>query len=339
MSRRVTITDVAEAAGVSVATVSKVINGRWGVAAETAARVRRVVDELGYVSSLGAASLRSSTTHVLAVLVTEIEPFSAELLKGVSRTVTESGYELLVYVGGPHRSDPGWEQRYVARIAGTLADGMILVTPAAERYAAGTPLVAVDPHRGDFGARPSDATVPSVLSDNEGGARAATEHLIELGHRRIAFLGGRPDLESARRREAGFRTAMGAAGLPVDPTRVAVGSYQAEASVGPAHALLDRPDRPTAVFAANDVSAIEIMHVAAELGLRVPHDLSVVGFDDIPEASRTTPPLTTVAQPLQAMGARAAELLLDKIQARDVPAEVTLPTELVVRASTAAPPT
>jgi LacI family transcriptional regulator len=327
-TRRITITDVAEEAGVSIATVSKVINDRYGVAPATSSRVREVIDRMGYTSSLGAASLRNRTTNVLAVLVTEIEPFSAELLKGVSRELHDTDYELLIYVGGKHRSDPGWEPRYVSRLSGTLADGVILVTPSTGNVRAAVPVVAVDPHDGV-------TVAPCITSDNLSGGIAATDHLLRLGHRRIAFLGGRPDLQSSTLRERGFRTAMGAAGIPIDESLVLIGGYRAESSVRPAHEMLERDQPPTAVFAANDQSAIEVMHVAAELGIPVPDRLSVVGFDDTPDAAQTSPPLTTIAQPIQEMGAQAARVLIGMINGTEPPERVTLPTVLVERKSTA----
>jgi LacI family transcriptional regulator len=177
-----------------------------------------------------------------------------------------------------------------------------------------------------------------VTSDNYAGAVAATRHLLDLGHRRIAFLAGRPGLESSALRERGFRETMAAAGVVPDESLVQVGRYSAEASIRPAHELLERPDRPTAVFAANDQSAIEVQHVANELGLEVPRDLSVIGFDDTPEATRADPPLTTVAQPIQQMGVSAVEMLFAVIQGRDAPARITLPTELIHRRSTAPAP-
>jgi LacI family transcriptional regulator len=180
-----------------------------------------------------------------------------------------------------------------------------------------------------------------VDSDNLSGARAAAEHLLSLGHRRIAMLTGRPDLLSAQLREQGFRQAMAAAGVAVEEELVRLGSYDPGTAGEQAAALLAGPDRPTAVFAANDLSAIATIEVAHRMGLRVPQDLSVVGFDDIPEATRCTPMLTTVEQPIREMGRRAVELLIGLIRGESEPqaTHVMLPTRLVVRASTAAPGT
>nr|WP_245528097.1 LacI family DNA-binding transcriptional regulator [Cellulomonas gilvus] len=325
---RVKMADVARQAGVSVATVSKVVNGRYGVAQSTLDRVQQVISDLGYEASLGASSLRSHRTNVIGILVAEFEPFSTELLKGASSAIGATGYELLAYSGGARGAEVGWERRYLSRLGGTLIDGAIIVTPTVVDAANGIPVVAIDPHTG-----PSGST-PTVDADNFAGAVMATEHLIALGHRRIGHVGGRPDLESARLREAGYRSAMAAAGLPVDESLVVNGGYRAETAGQPARAMLTGPDRPTAVFAANDLSAIRTVEVAREVGLRVPEDLSVIGFDNVPESALCDPPLTTISQPLRDIGAQALRLLVDLLNEREVPTHLRLPTSLVERGST-----
>ena len=330
--RRVTIGDVAAEAGVSVATVSKVINGRWGVAEETSARVQAVIADLGYQSSLVAQSLRRRRTNVLGILVVDIEPFSAELLKGAARAVHGSGYELVVFSGCGRADDQvGWEQRYLSRVSGTLCDGAILVTPSSVDATYGAPVVAVD-HNAD------SSSLPSVDSDNLAGAVAATQHLLGLGHRRIGFLAGRPDLESARLRERGYRSALKSAGIKVEPGFVRVGGYQPDSAEEAAQLMLEGDGRPTAIFAANDVSAIAAMETARTLGLVVPDDLSVIGFDNVPESALCEPPLTTIEQPIQQMGFEAVELLIGLIEQRpDLETQRMLPTRLVTRGSCAAP--
>jgi LacI family transcriptional regulator, galactose operon repressor len=327
-SRRVTIGDVAAEAGVSVATVSKVINDRWGVAEGTSARVRAVIDQLGYESSLVARSLRSHRTNVIGIVVVDVEPFSAELLKGAARAFRGSRYELAVFSGcGRSEDQVGWEQRYLSRVNGTLTDGTILVTPSTVDVFPGAPVVAVDHNA----ARPS---LPSVDSDNLRGAITATEHLIGLGHRRIGFLAGRPDLESARLRERGYRQALAAAGIDPDPALVRVGGYRSETAEPAARELLDADARPTAVFAANDVTAIATMEVARSLGLAIPDDLSVIGFDNVPESALTEPPLTTIDQSIQELGFEAVRMLMALIDDHPLAAShLTLPTRLVERRS------
>ena len=329
--RRATITDVARAAGVSVATVSKVINGRYGVAAKTTERVQQVVGDLGFESSLVARSLRSHRTNVIGILVAEFEPFSTEILKGAGQAITGTGYELLAYSGGGRAGEnTGWERRYLSRLSGTLIDGAILVTPTIRGTGGPVPVVAIDPHAGA-------ARMPTVGTDNFNGAVLATEHLIGLGHRRIGFLGGREDLESSLLREEGYRAALRAAGIDVDPALVRNGGYRRQTAIGPARELLTLPDRPTAIFAANDLSAIGTMDVARELGLTVPDDVSVIGFDNVPESALTHPPLTTVAQPIQQMGFEAVHLLLRLLAGTGgIETHVQLPAELVTRGSTRA---
>jgi LacI family transcriptional regulator len=331
-SPRVTIRDVAERAGVSIATVSKVINDRYGVAAGTHARVTAVIAEMGYEASIVAQSLRNHRTNVIGVLVADIEPFSAELLKGAARAIRDTGFELVIYSAGGRSGDRvGWERRYLSRLSGTLIDGAVLVTPTVVSVNYGAPIVSVDPHTGP-------PSLPTVDSDNLRGAQLATEHLIALGHRRIAMVTGRPDLESAARRERGYRDALEAAGIPVDESLLKIGAYDAPTSAEAAHWLLTADDPPTAVFAANDVSAIATIEVAVRLGLRVPEDLSVVGFDNLPESAMCSPPLTTVEQRMQEMGARAVELLVKLIRGEQVEqTHIRLDTQLVVRGSTAEP--
>ncbi|RIJ52361.1 LacI family transcriptional regulator [Clavibacter lycopersici] len=332
MSRRATIHDVAAAAGVSVSTVSKAVNGRYGISAETSRRVMEVVERLGYESSLVASSMRSHRTGVIGVLVADFEPFSAEILKGVGAALRKSRYDLLAYSGSRQVDGTGWERRSLSRLSGTLIDGAIMVTPTVVTAQTEIPVVSIDPHTG-----PAD--LPSVESDSLGGALQATRHLIELGHRRIGFLAGRPDLRSASLREAGYRRALQDAGIAFDPVLVRAGLFLTAAAREPARALLSMPDRPTAIFAANDLSGIAILQVAAELGIRVPEDLSVIGFDDIPEASQMTPPLTTIRQPMQRLGTTAVDLLMSLMAGTEPDAmRVQLPTRLVRRATTGPPP-
>jgi LacI family transcriptional regulator len=325
---RATIKDVALQAGVSVATVSKVINGRYGVSGATLARVQAVIDELGYESSLVAQSLRSRRTNVIGILVSDLEPFSTELLKGAADALHGTGYELVVYsAGGLARDRIGWERRYLSRVCGTLTDGAILVTPRVVDVPTTAPVVAVDPHAGT-------SALPTIDADNLRGATLATEYLIGLGHRRIGFIAGRSDLESSRLREQGYRDALATAGIEFDPGLVRNGEYRTESSVEPARELLGLSPAPTAIFAANDLSAIGTIEAADSLGLRVPEDVSVVGFDNIPESALNQPPLTTVSQPIQRMGFEAVRMLIGLIEGTHAgPLHVTLATDLVVRRS------
>ena len=334
MLERVTIGDVAERAGVSIATVSRVVNSRYGVSPSTVEKVKAVIDDLGYESSLIARSLRSQRTNVIGVLVADIEPFSAEVLKGAARALRGSDYELVVYSGGHGGGHVGWEHRYMSRVSGTLTDGTVLVTPTVADVNVNQPVVAVDPQS-------SASSFPTFVSQNYEGAVAATRHLIDLGHRRIGFLGGRSDLESAQLRERGYRAALDEAGIAFDAQLVLDGGFLEATAEAPARQLLSLADRPTAIFAANDLSAIQTMRTAHELGIEVPHDLSVIGFDNVPESALTHPPLTTVDQSIQSLGYEAVRTLIDLIEQPELrrapPRHVALPTRLVVRRSTTAP--
>ena len=329
---RVTMQQVAAEAGVSVSTVSKVINGRYGVSSETFDHVMGVINRLGYEASLVARSLRNQRTNVIGVLVADFEPFSTEVLKGAADAIRGTGYELVAYsAGGRVDEHVGWERRYLSRVMGTLVDGAVLVTPTVTDVQYDGQVVAVDPHTGPSG-------LPTVTGDNLQGARLGVDHLLQLGHRRIGMVTGRPDLISAELREQGFREAHAAAGVPVDESLMVLGNYDPELAREAARELLTLADPPTAIFAANDLSAIAVLEVADELGVSVPSQLSLLGYDNIPESALAHPPLTTVQQPMRQMGRDAIAMLVDLISGRHPDdTHLTLETTLVRRASTAAP--
>lgn len=329
---RVTMQQVADEAGVSVSTVSKVINGRYGVAKGTSDHVSRVISRLGFEASLVARSLRNQRTNVVGVLVADFEPFSTEVLKGAADAIRGTGYELVAYSAGGHVDEHvGWERRYLSRVMGTLVDGAVLVTPTVTDVQYDGPIVAVDPHTGP-------SSLPTVTADNLQGARLAVDHLLGLGHRRIGTVTGRPDLISGELRERGYRAAHVAAGIPVDEALLRPGCFEPGPAREAARALLTLPDPPTAIFAANDLSALATLEVAAELGVDVPERLSVVGFDNIPESVAAQPSLTTVEQPIRRMGHDAIAMLVALIAGEELDhTHLTLDTTLVVRGSTAPP--
>lgn len=331
-NRRVTMQQVAVEAGVSVSTVSKVINGRYGIAPATAAHVHGVIERLGYETSLVARSLRNQRTDVIGVLVADFEPFSTEVLKGAADAIRGSGFEMVAYsAGGRVDEHVGWERRYLSRLMGTLVDGAVLVTPTVTDVDSDGPVVAVDPHTGS-------TTIPSVTAHNHQGAVEGVRHLLDLGHTRIAMVTGRADLDSAQLREQGFRDALAAAGVAVDESLVQRGAFEPDVAREAARLLLARPDRPTAVFAASDLMGLAVLDVARELGITVPGELSVVGFDNIPESALCDPPLTTVQQPIREMGREAVALLIEIIEGREpASTHLTLGTDLVLRRSTQAP--
>ena len=304
------------------------INDRYGIAEDTSARVRAVIEEMGYHASLVGQSLRSRRTNVLGVLVRDIEPFSAELLKGIARAVHATGYELVVFSGsGRSRDQAGWERRYLSRISGTLADGAILVTPHSIDEVFGSPVVAVDHNV-------HSSTLPTVDSDNLNGAVSATEYLIGLGHRRIAFLAGRPDLESARHRERGYRQALEHAGITVDESLIRTGGYEAETATEPARELLEHDPRPTAIFAANDAPRSRPWEWRARSASRSRTTSRSSGSTTSPSprsrARRSRPSSSRSSR----WASEAVRLLIDLIaNPSRSPARVVLPTRLVVRQS------
>ena len=324
---------VAAEAGVSVSTVSKVINGRYGVAAGTFDHVSQVIERLGFEASLVARSLRNQRTNVIGLLVSDFEPFSTEVLKGAADAIRDTGFELVVYsAGGRIDEHVGWERRYLSRVMGTLVDGAVLVTPTVTDVPSHGPIVAIDPHTGPV-------NLPTVAADNLQGARLGVDHLLSLGHRRIAMLTGRPDLISGQLREQGYREALAAAGVAVDETLLQPAAFDPDRARHAARALLTLPEPPTAIFAANDLSALATLEVAAELGIAVPSRLSVVGFDNVPESALSSPPLTTVEQPIRQIGHDAVVILVGLISGVEPPeSQVILGTTLVQRGSTAPPP-
>lgn len=324
---RIKLADVAARAGVSVATVSKVVNGRYGVAKETISHVQEVIDDLGYVGNLGASGLRNSRTNVVGILVAEFEPYSAELIKGAARATRNTQYDVMAYAGG---EAPAWERRSLARLGGTLMDGAVVVTPTSLDAAISVPVVAVDPHYGPN-------WLPTIDCDSFGGAKSAASHLIGLGHRRIAFLGGRQELDSSQLRESGFREAMRLEGIPIADDLVRYSRYDTDIARTMVDSFLSLPEPPTAIIAANDVTALVAMAAARARGLSIPEDVSIVGFDDIPDASLCDPQLTTVRQPLQAMGEAAMTMLLAILDGREHEQHIRMDTEFIVRSTTAPP--
>jgi LacI family transcriptional regulator len=326
----ITIRDVAEAAGVSISTVSRVLNDKDDVAADTYQRVQDVIQELGYTSSLAARSMRSRRTNVLGLIMPDLaDPFTIQVMKGVNQAIAEFDYDLIAYTSGSIRgpSTAEREQYFVSLLNGSITDGIIIVTPYATSFSTAAPVVAVDPNN-------ESPDCPSVISTNHAGALAAMEYLIGMGHRRIGFIGGRPDLQSADRRLQGYLDALALAGIPPEQALIEEGDFTTETGRLCAQRLLSLPEPPTAVFAANDQSAIGAMEAAREAGVRIPEDLSVVGFDNIPESAYINPSLTTVDQFIDQMGHVATEMLIDLIQGTSLDSDQhKIETQLIVRDS------
>jgi LacI family transcriptional regulator len=330
MSRRSTATihDVAQAAGVSVSTVSRVLNDKVDVAPETYEKVRRVIRELGFASSLAARSMRSRKTNVIGLIMPNVgDPFTIGVMKGVNRAINDLKYDLIIYTSGSP-SFGNWaehEQHYVSLLNGSITDGMIVVVPTIKTFSTSFPLVAIDPHK-------EGPSFPAVIATNHAGAMAAMEYLLSLGHRRIGFISGNPELQSAVRRFQGYQDSLRRANIPLDPELIQTGDYTMPVAFTCAQRLLSLPVPPTAIFAANDQSALGVLKAAKEAGLSVPDDLSVVGFDNIPEADYSG--LTTVDQSIDRMGYVATEMLVSLIQGKPLEHNLyKIPTQLMVRDS------
>lgn len=326
--RSVTIIDVAKAAEVSVSTVSRVINNKDDVSEATYERVNQVIAELGYAQSLAARSMRSHKTGVVGLIMPDIDdPFSVEIMRGVNRAIIEESYDLLIYTNGEIRmhNSATWERQYVALLNSNVTDGVIIVTPMADQFSSVSPVVAIDPNR-------NNPTGPAVISTNYHGALAATAYLIELGHRRIAYIGGRMDLLSAVRRQQGYEDAFKEAQLPLPTELMMPGDYTVQTGFEQATRLLSLDEPPTAIFAANDQSAKGVLRAAEALNVRVPQDLSVVGYDNIPDATYLD--LTTVDQHVNNLGYIGTQMLFKLIRGEELPALIhKIHSELIVRGS------
>lgn len=332
--RRVTIADIAESAGVSPGTVSKVLNDRDDVAPETRAVVRRLLDEAGYARRGRAPK---APPRLLELVIADLStPWAGEVLRGAEEVAQERGVGLVVTA--TRRRLVG-SRRWLDGLAEREPTGVVMVASrlaadaAAEVAALDVPLVLVDPVGG------VDPDVPRVGASNWAGGLAATEHLLALGHRRIGIITGPRELECSEQRLEGYRSALTRAGVPVDPDLVRYGDFYPEGGRAGAEAFLDLPDPPTAVFAGADQQATGVYAAARARGLRLPDDLSVVGFDDLALCQWLHPQLTTVRQPMADMARVAARMVLDSRgpwRQAEVPS-VELATELVVRESTAPP--
>lgn len=326
-----TIIDVAREAGVSYATVSRVVNNKAHVKPGTRERVLVAMQRLGYVANLQARSLAGGRTQVVGLLVQDLgTAYIGEIIRGIDGELAAAGYDLVLYT--THRQTAR-ESTHVTTLTRGLADGLLLVLPRnPEAYletlrAHAFPYVLID-HDG------TDSAAPAVGATNWQGAYDATCYLIALGHKRIGFIAGTRGLQAAEDRRAGYLAALAAHDLPADLALIVEGNFLQPESYNATGALLHLPAPPTAIFAANDVSAFGVMEAVRDQGLRIPQDVSIVGFDDIPQASNVHPPLTTVRQPLEEMGRAATRMLLDQLaDPQHPPGRVDLPTELIIRHS------
>jgi LacI family transcriptional regulator len=328
---RVTIMRIAQEAGVSVPTVSRVLNGRADVSPRTRERVEQLLQEHGYRRR---ASRQPDRANLLDLVFNDLDsPWAVELIRGVEDVCHAAGAGTVV--SAVHRRSAATRQ-WLQNLRARASDGVILVISDgagpvhAELHRLNVPMVIIDPAGG------AAADVPTIGATNWSGGRTATEHLISLGHRRIGIVEGPKNLLCSRARLDGYRAALESAGIRVDRRLIEPGDFHHEGGFAAAARMLEREEPPTAIFASNDQMALGVYEAARLRGLRVPNDLSVVGFDDLPEARWSSPPLTTVRQPLADMGALAARTVLRLSRGETVETpRVELATELVIRESTA----
>jgi LacI family transcriptional regulator len=330
-SKRSTIAEIAAKAGVSIPTVSRVLNNRPDVAPATRERIEQVIKESGFIHSRVKNVLKESS-GILDMLVPDLSNlYSVEIVRGVEDVLERT--ELRLALSLTHDS-PDFEQRWLAKVMDGATDGAILVLAQGQSSRLDMlqrnkiPFVVVD-HRGELGA-----DVPSVGATNWLGGRQATEHLLSLGHRRIAIISGDAALRCSRDRIAGYRAALEDAGITVDAELIRPGAFAQQTGYEQMCALLDLPEPPTAIFAGSDAQAMGVYSALRTRGLSIPEAMSVVGFDDVPLASIITPALTTVRQPLVEMGRVATTMLLRLIAEELLDTmRVELTTNLVVRES------
>jgi LacI family transcriptional regulator len=324
--------DVARRAGVSKTTVSRVLNGKDDLDPATAARVRQVVEELGYVPSAGAVSLARGRTRVIGMLVPSLTwPWVGEVLQGVVDIVEAEGYGLLLFSAGRGEESI---RRFASKVSAKSFDALVAIEPEGtleylgELHRKGLPVVLID----DRGYRPE---FPSVAPTNREGGESAARHLLEIGRRRPVVVTGPETLGCTKDRLEGFTTVYAEAGLPIGPDRVVDGDFRFEGGRESIRRLLRDGVEFDAVFAQNDLSAAGVLRALGDASRRVPDDIAVIGFDDVPLASYTEPPLTTIRQELRGMGETAARMLLSCLDGTSMPtAPVMLPTTLIIRGTT-----
>ena len=324
------IKDIARTAAVSNSTVSRALRNSPLVNPETGERIRRIAESEGYRPSAAARSLVTRRTNTIGVVVTNIsDPFVAGVVSGIEDAAEASGFSVFL---ANSNAEPAREKRVVRSFEERRVDGIIVTSsrvgalhvPMLSRME--VPIVLLNNQHPSEGAY-------SVMIDNEGGSYAAAKHLIQLGHKRIGYLGDSNGHQSDTERLTGYIRALEAARLEFDASLVAKGDGKPEGARVALAKLLALADPPTAVFCYNDMSALGAMHEARAAGLRIPEDLSLVGFDDLYISQYLNPPLTTVRQPMAGMGRLAAETLLRLLAKHESPQVLKVPGELIVRES------
>lgn len=335
-SKRLTMVEIAKEAGVSTTTVSKVLNHLPGVGAKTRARIQQLIEENEYVQNYAARHLRKGQSGLIDLVIMRLEGgYDLGIMHGIQDTLSENGYRLVLFATN---EDEATERLWLRRLLDQSTDGVLLLLPY-ERVGIPTTLTAQNIPFVAIGDRNEPTTAfPTIGSTIWLGGYTATDYLISLGHRRIGIITCPLHLTTSRARLAGYREALERAGIPTDPTLIHEGNYLLGDGVKQTRALLDLPDPPTAIFAGNDAQATGVYQVLYERNIRIPDQMSVVGFDDVMYAAQMSPPLTTVHQPLIEIGRMAASMLLRLISGLPLDSHhVELSTSLVIRESCAPP--
>lgn len=332
--KRYTIAEIAAIAGVSTPTVSRVLNNRPDVAADTRELVERVMKEKGFTRRRTLHSPGQGNSHVIDLVTPSLEnPYTIEIVRSVNEAITRTSFRLALST--THQTDL-LEEKWLAKVIDGITNGVILVLERGQSRSLDElrqyqiPFVVID-HRGELGA-----DVPSVAATNWRGGKTATAYLLSLNHQRIGVISGPATMQCNLERNAGYRAALESANVPFDPALVRPGDYTLSTGYEQTCALLDLPEPPTAIFAGCDLQAMGVYSALRTRGISIPHEMSVIGFDDVQLASLVTPTLTTVRQPLVEMGRVATTMLLRQIAGEPLDTmRAELTTSLIIRESCA----
>jgi DNA-binding LacI/PurR family transcriptional regulator len=326
--------DVAKKAGVSIATVSRVLNDSPLVTESARRQVLRAVQELNYQPNRTAQRLRAGRSRVIGLIISDIQnPFFTSVVRGIEDLAYQHGYSLVLCNSD---EDVQKEQLYIEILSSERVAGVIILPTGidccAPLFNLRMPVVMMDRVVAGF-------DTDTVVVENVSGAFAATQHLVELGHKRIGLVGAPSGISVGSERQQGYARALAAHGIATGETLIRIGNFKETGGYQAARELLDLNPRPTALFVANNLMTLGALVAIRERGLRIPEDISIIGFDDMPWANLLQPPLTAIAQPTYELGQRAAQLLLARLQDRTKPlVHECLETRLVVRGSTSVPP-
>lgn len=325
--------DVAKKAGVSIATVSRVLNDSPLVTESARRQVLRAVKELNYQPNRAAQRLRAGRSHVIGLIISDIQnPFFTSVVRGIEDLAYQHGYSLILCNSD---EDIQKEQLYIEILSSERVAGVIIVPTGINCCAPllnlRMPVVVMDRVLAGF-------DTDTVVVENVAGAFAATKYLIELGHQRIGLVGAPPGISVGIERQLGYEKALGDSGIATDEALIRAGNFKETGGYQATRELLDLKPRPTALFVANNLMTLGALVAIRESGLKIPEDISIIGFDDMPWANLLQPPLTAIAQPTYELGHHAAQLLLERLKDRTRPVtHERLATRLVVRGSTSAP--